>query len=41
MKTEDYKKAINYWNKKESKEMPAELLKSAVEEFLVNSLEWL
>ena len=37
MKPEDYKKAINYWNKKESKEKSSELLKPAVDEFLANS----
>ena len=37
MKPEEYKKAANYWNKKELKAMPADLLKPAVEEFLVNS----
>ena len=37
MKHEDYKKAINYWGEKESEAMPSELLKPAVDEFLINS----
>ena len=37
MKLEDYKKAINYWNKKESKAMPADVLKPIVEQFLSDS----
>ena len=36
MKPEDYKKAINYWSKKESKAMPADVLKPAVERFLTD-----
>ena len=37
MKSNEYKKAINFWNKKEVKKMPAELLKAAVEEFFFNN----
>ena len=37
MKPEEYKKAINYWSKKESKTMPADMLKPVVEQFLSNS----
>ena len=37
MKPNEYKKAINFWNKKEAKKMPAELLKAAVEEFFFNN----
>ena len=37
MNTEDYKKAVNFWLDKERKEMPVELLKPAVEEFLSSS----
>ena len=38
MKHEEYEKAINFWNKRAGKSMPADILKSAVEEFLVNSV---
>ena len=37
MKPEEYKKAINYWNKKISKAMPADVLKPVVEQFLSDS----
>ena len=37
MKSAEYKKAINFWNEKESKAMPIELLKPTVEEFLSSS----
>ncbi len=37
MRAEEYKKAAEFWKSKECKEMPAELLKSAVDEFLCNS----
>ena len=37
MKPEEYKKAINFWNKNECKAMPVDALNSAVEEFLSSS----
>ena len=37
MKSNEYKKAIIFWNKKEVKKMPAELLKAAVEEFFFSN----
>ena len=37
MNTEDYKKAVNFWQDKKREEMPVELLKPAVEEFLSES----
>ena len=37
MNTEDYKKAVNFWQDKKREEMPVELLKPAVEEFLNES----
>ena len=37
MKHEEYEKAIHYWDKKESKSMPVDVLKPAVEEFLTSS----